>query len=344
MTTAIARRDPVLMRLEHARTQLAQANDLQQVKRIADAASAAKIYARQQKLGGEAIAFANSVKLEAMRRLGELYQETPKNRGARGTKWAGKTRRGTKRVPRLDEPPTLRELGLTKKESAIAKTLAELSIAQFAPVREGERSIHDVQKTKRRAARVTRINATIAHNAPLVAAGDQPVPVIYADPPWQYEHVKTDNRAIENHYPTMTLEAICALPVATIATPDAVLFLWATSPKLAEALRVVEAWGFTYRTCMAWIKPSIGMGYYVRQQHELLLIASRGDLPVPEPARRPPSVLAADRGAHSAKPDEFYMVIERMYPEYPKRELFARATRDGWQQWGNQAGARKASA
>jgi len=84
--------------------------------------------------------------------------------------------------------------------------------------------------------------------------------VIYADPPWEYEHTKTDNRRIENHYPTMPLDAICALPVDSVAAADCVLFVWATSPKLAEAMRVIDAWGFTYRTSMVWVKDKIGMG------------------------------------------------------------------------------------
>lgn len=163
-------------------------------------------------------------------------------------------------------------------------------------------------------------------------------PVIYADPPWRYEHVLTESRAIENHYPTMTLEAICALKVNEIAHKDAVLFLWATSPKLAEAMQVIEAWGFTYRTCMVWVKDKIGMGRYARQQHELLLIAAQGAVPVPEPSDRVPSVVYADRTEHSAKPAEFYDVIEAMYPEYQKVELFSRTVHEGWTGWGNQYG------
>ena len=162
-------------------------------------------------------------------------------------------------------------------------------------------------------------------------------PVIFADPPWRYDYAETDNRAIENQYPTMANEDICALPVASIATDDCVLFLWATSPKLIEALDVVKAWGFTYKTCMVWAKDKIGMGYYARQQHELLLIATRGAPPTPAPADRPSSVITAARGEHSAKPDEFYAVIERMYPTLPKIELFCRSPRDGWSAWGNQS-------
>ena len=100
---------------------------------------------------------------------------------------------------------------------------------------------------------------------------------------------------------------------------------------------MVKAWGFTYRTNMVWDKEQIGMGYYARQQHELLLIATRGDLPVPEPSNRPASVLRSSRTQHSRKPDEYYTIIEAMYPEYRRIELFSRNRRDGWAAWGNQA-------
>jgi len=161
--------------------------------------------------------------------------------------------------------------------------------------------------------------------------------LLYADPPWRYEHVETENRAIENQYPTMDLDAICALQVP--AADDAVLFLWATSPKLAEAMRVLEAWRFDYRTCAVWDKEQIGMGYYFRQQHELLLVAARGMLPVPRPAIRPASVLHARRGLHSAKPTQVYVLLETMYPEFTdadRVELFCRTPRPGWAQWGNE--------
>ena len=97
---------------------------------------------------------------------------------------------------------------------------------------------------RRRADRVERI-ARMANPSPELSTS-QRYAVIYADPPWKYEHNESDNRAIENHYPTMALEDIRALPVADICTPQAILFLWSTSPKLAEAMTVIEAWGFTY--------------------------------------------------------------------------------------------------
>jgi N6-adenosine-specific RNA methylase IME4 len=164
--------------------------------------------------------------------------------------------------------------------------------------------------------------------------------VLYADPPWQYENppMGGSNRSIENHYPTMTLEAICAMRVADIAHENCVLFMWATSPKLCECMTVINAWGFNYRTDMVWVKDKIGMGYHVREQHESLLIAKRGELPPPAVEARPPSVINAPRLEHSAKPETFYEIIDKMYPEVRKKELFGRSPqpRPWWSNWGNQ--------
>jgi N6-adenosine-specific RNA methylase IME4 len=162
--------------------------------------------------------------------------------------------------------------------------------------------------------------------------------VLYADPPWRYENppMGGSNRSIENHYPTMSLDEICALPVGDIAHENSVLFLWATSPKLYECMRVLDAWGFTYRTDIVWVKDKIGMGYHARGRHESLLIAKRGELPPPAAEDRPDSVIEAPRLDHSAKPPIFYDIIDRMYPGVRKLELFQRQPRDGWLGWGNQ--------
>lgn len=200
---------------------------------------------------------------------------------------------------------------------------------------EAAKQIRAQKLEDRRQERVEKLAEISKASAPLES--ERKYPLIYADPPWRYEHVETESRAIENQYPTMALDEICALPLADVTTDDAILFMWATSPKLSEAMRVVEAWGFNYRTCMVWVKEQIGMGYYARQQHELLLIATKGQPPVPAPSDRPASVVRAPRTEHSAKPVEFYEVIERMYPTLPRLELFCRSPRDGWAVWGNQA-------
>jgi N6-adenosine-specific RNA methylase IME4 len=155
---------------------------------------------------------------------------------------------------------------------------------------------------------------------------ERPVPVIYADPPWRYEFAVSDSRKIENQYPTMTAEDIAAVDPAP--EEDAVLFMWVTSPKLPEGLQIMQAWGFTYRTSMVWVKPQIGMGYYARSQHELLLIGTLGSLPAPLPENRPSSVIDGRRTEHSAKPD-MRPVLDGMYPDLWKRELFSRRPADG---------------
>jgi N6-adenosine-specific RNA methylase IME4 len=220
----------------------------------------------------------------------------------------------------------------------IKKKLGDKAVAQ---TRSGGKTIREFKTEIRRAER-TLLVQQMAAPAPLPQ--DQKYPVIYADPPWRYEYAESESRAIENQYPSMELSKICALPVAKSATEHAVLFLWVPNPKLIEGLEVIKAWGFEYRTGMVWVKDKPGMGYYVRQQHELLLIAKRGELPAPLPADRPSSVITAPRGKHSAKPDEVYQAIERMYPDLPKLELFARKARAGWAVWGNQVDESKSAA
>ena len=158
--------------------------------------------------------------------------------------------------------------------------------------------------------------------------------VIYADPPWSYDHPISDSRRIENQYPTMNIDEICALHVQSISADDAILFLWVTTPMLEKGFRVLNAWGFEYRTSMVWVKPSIGMGQWVRQRHELLLIGVKGNIPTPRDGDKPDSVIEAPRLEHSKKPEIVYEIIEKMYPELPKVELFSRNKRNGWETWG----------
>lgn len=215
-----------------------------------------------------------------------------------------------------------------------AKKLKETSPEAFEQIKSGEKTISEVRKSFKRAERINKIAEISKGNTELPS---QKFPVIYADPPWRYEHSETDSRAIENQYPTMTLEDICAMPVP--ATEDAVLFLWTTAPKLEEGIKVLNSWGFSYRSCAIWDKQKMGMGYYFRIQHEILLIGVKGSIPTPEPANRPRSLFSIPYSGHSAKPHEVAEMIEAMYPELPKLELFCRSPRDGWSVWGNQSAA-----
>ena len=156
--------------------------------------------------------------------------------------------------------------------------------------------------------------------------------VLLADPPWQYDFSETSSRAIENQYPSMPLQQIKALRVAT--DENAVLFLWATAPKLREALEVLEAWGFSYRTNAVWDKEKIGMGYWFRGQHELLLVGVKGEFSPPDTQARYSSVIREARTDHSRKPQCVYEMIETMFPSGKYLELFARNKRERWQSWG----------
>jgi len=219
-----------------------------------------------------------------------------------------------------------------KKAIELAKTASTAKVKEIRQTAQAERQ---AITTAHREDRLKKIAEISQGNVELDITVHYPV--LYADPPWRYEHSESESRAIENQYPTMTLDEICALPVDDLATPDAILFLWATSPKLAESMQVIESWGFTYRTCAVWDKQKIGMGYYFRQQHELLLVATRGSIPTPIPEHRPASVFSEARGDHSAKPVQFAAWIEAMYPTLLRIELFCRSPRDGWATWGNQS-------
>lgn len=241
-------------------------------------------------------------------------------------------------------------------ESGIASVSAAADIStlpkpeQIEIVAKGEKEILEAAKqiraaraVDRREERLDKIAEISKGNADL--STDIRYSVIYADPPWRYENppMGGTNRSIENHYPTMTLEDICAMPVADLATDDAMLYLWATAPKLVECMKVIEAWGFEYRTNIVWDKEVIGMGYHARNQHEILLIAKRGDIPPPQAGKQPSSVHREKRAEHSAKPHFYYEMIEQAYPQLSKIELFCRSPREGWSVWGNQSEAEDAA-
>jgi N6-adenosine-specific RNA methylase IME4 len=218
--------------------------------------------------------------------------------------------------------------GVSPRTVQSAATVREHDPDLFAKVKAGGLALGAAERRVRRRLR----DETLLAPPPLPSG---PFDLIYADPPWQLGSPDGQN-APENHYPTMTLEEIKTLPVPT--ADDAVLFLWAVASKLPEALQVMKAWDFEYKTCFVWVKDWIGLGTWVRHRHELLLLGRRGNYPPPEPEDRPDSVIEAPRGRHSEKPTCVCELIERAYPLASKLELFARGTpRPGWATWGNEA-------
>jgi N6-adenosine-specific RNA methylase IME4 len=156
-------------------------------------------------------------------------------------------------------------------------------------VARGEREILEAAKAirgekakERYAARMARNLDISARNSPIELG--QRYPVILADPPWNYRLYNEESgssRAAAEQYPTMPLYEICALPVSHLATDAAVLFLWTTAPHLQESFQALAAWGFEYKTNAVWVKDKIGLGHFIRGQHELLLVATRGEMPWP---------------------------------------------------------------
>ena len=165
--------------------------------------------------------------------------------------------------------------------------------------------------------------------------------VIYADPPWDYQQCRLSGSA-KKHYPTMRIEELCALPVAEIADRDCALFLWATFPQLPEALRLIQAWGFVYKTvAFVWLKQNrkaltwfYGLGFWTRSNAEICLLATKG-----HPKRQSAGIhqlVISPVERHSKKPDEVREKIVELMGDVPRIELFARQQTPGWDVWGNE--------
>ena len=191
----------------------------------------------------------------------------------------------------------------------------------------------NVIKQARRAQREAELGAKIC------ALPDRRYGVILADPEWKFEvwSEAGEDRSARNHYPTSAIEAIKTRDIASIAADDAVLLLWATVPLLPQALEVLVAWGFVYRSHFIWAKDRAGTGYWNRNRHELLLIGTRGNIVAPAMGTQLDSLVQAPVGAHSAKPEIFLKMIESYFPSLPKIELNRRGpARPGWSAWGNE--------
>ena len=143
-----------------------------------------------------------------------------------------------------------------------------------------------------------------------------------------------EDRSAENHYPCGTVEEMIALkpPMAD----DAVVFMWTSGPQLLNSIAIVKGWGFEYKTYSGWDKEVEGTGYSCRSRLELILIATKGNIPAPVPGEQLPQLFRAKRGKHSEKPDVVYEEIARLYPNLSKLEMFARKPRPGWRTWGNE--------
>lgn len=170
--------------------------------------------------------------------------------------------------------------------------------------------------------------------------------IIYADPPWHYNdsrnsHTRFCGGAV-GHYQLLKTQDICNIPIKDIADDNCILFLWATFPNLPEAFKVMEAWGFKYKTIgFNWVKtnknngkPFFGIGYYTKSNAEVCLIGIKGKIkPISNSVS---SIVISPRREHSRKPDIIRDKIVELIGDVPRIELFAREETKGWDVWGNQ--------
>lgn len=300
---------------------------------------------RAQKLQ-EAQAISEAV-LDAEVKIGELMAKVPKASG--GDRRSENFKNDSGVVFEKGKSEVIRDAGFTPKQVERFQTLAahpEIVEQAKAEAREKDDIVSrslvlnmvkaKVKKDEREAAKAEQINRPRSARYVDIYSTDKKYRVIYADPPWSYND-KQDTAQLGGavkHYPTMPLEDICAIPIP--AAKEAVLFLWTTSPMLEDAFKVINAWGFRYKSSFIWDKVAHAMGHYNSVRHEFLLIATRGSCTPDEP-RLLDSVVSIERTEHSRKPKEFRDMIDMLYPIGERLELFAREAAEGWDAWGNMA-------
>jgi len=322
-----------LAKLDQATKMLAEIRNVDDAKKLINLAEAARVYAQQVKLGLEAQNHAAEIKLRAQRRAGEILDSMEKAQGRRTdleTSFLDERR--------LEVTPTYAEMDITYKDAHVWQTLATMPAPMFEKFITDKREAIEEITTAGVYREAKRFIAANKPDAPMLP--DQKYRVIYADPPWLYGDKLVDGYgAAEHHYPVMSIDELCSLSVKGLAEDNAVLFLWTTSPLLVESFDVVKAWGFQYKTSFVWDKVKHNFGHYNSVRHELLLICTRGSC-LPDIPELIDSVQTIERTEHSKKPEEFRNIIDKLYPNGKRIELFAR-TKQGnsnWEVWGNEPG------
>jgi N6-adenosine-specific RNA methylase IME4 len=325
-----------IIALQSAAAELAKWTDIDEIKRLRDLAETARLYCLKVKAGNEAISVAVVIRNRAVRREGEVLRDLVEHKGGRPQK----NPRDPQGLKNLDE------LGITFSESSRAQAVANIPEKEFEA---NERAtltqlyqLGQIFKIGRQADAQKPIiqsddedeatrRGIVGSLEELIESGDR-YSTIYADPPWRYGNQGTRG-ATDDHYRTMTVDEICAEPVAKVVTENAHLHFWTTNAFLPQAFRVIEAWGFEYKSCFVWVKPQMGMGNYWRVAHEFLLFGVRGKAPFR--SRDEISWGEFDRKAHSEKPNEIRQLIERVSPP-PYLEMYGRLATGPWTVYGNQ--------
>jgi N6-adenosine-specific RNA methylase IME4 len=299
---------------------------VQEAISVSDVAEAARIYARRVGMSVPLINRATEIKLKAERKAGEILAGMDKAKNRHST---------------VD---SLSSLGITGKQSSRWQRAALVPEDKFVnyvqSANQSGREITSSGLLKLANAEAPKNGAKSAHGetgictdlSELVQKGEK-FGTIYADPPWRYQNQGT-RASTGNHYAgDMSVDEICAMPIAELSAEKCHLHLWTTNAFLFECPKIFKAWGFEFKSSFVWVKPQMGIGNYWRNSHEIMLLAVKGGQTALSRAEM--SWLECKRGQHSAKPDAVRHSIERLSPG-PFLELFGRKKVEGWTVFGNQ--------
>lgn len=323
-----------LVKLDSATRMLAEVRDMKSAKQAMDMAAVAEEYARKFQLGSEAELYAYGIRLDAQKMLGTFIEnEVPKAKPGPKTELNSHEEINSRKA-------VYEELGVSPKVGAESVWLAGLDDETYQAIKTKQVKPSMVRRQQKR----DELPAKVA------ALPEGKHRVIYADPPWKYGDeragLEKEGTAAAAQYPLMDTEDLCAFapldrPVSDLAAKDSVLFMWATFPLLPDGLEVMAAWGFTYKQAFIWDKQRSNVANYHDASCEILLIGIRGSCPI-EIDERVPQIISIARGKHSAKPEAFRDLIDKLYPTGPAIELFRRGesiktkVRE-WKVWGNEA-------
>jgi N6-adenosine-specific RNA methylase IME4 len=324
-------RDKVIALCSAARRQLAEAVTVQDLKTVRDVGEAAVRLAKSRRdVGIEALLEGMEIVRRAERQLGAMLPEVTGGRGG--------NRKSTNAM-------LVGDFGLTHMQSSRFQKIANLPEDQFeawiASCRKSGEEMTQAAALKLAAKNKPENlepsideyeSGAVADLGELVERGLR-YGCIYADPPWAYSNKATRANVEDTYKSTMTVDEICNEPVSQLAAEDCHLHLWTTNAFLFDAKRVMEAWGFEYKSCFVWVKPQMGIGNYWRVSHEFMLLGIRGK---PEFRRRDcKSWGEFDRTAHSKKPRDVRLLVESV-SNGPYLELYGRETVPNWMVYGNE--------
>lgn len=321
--------------LERAEEMLSAARTIDEVKSIRDKGAAAAAYVRKARLGVKNYNYCYEIILRAERKAGQMLRALGGGEHGGDRKSSDKSqldldtiasKEDRSRFYRLESIPEREFKKHIEAATASGEKVAMSSVLKLA------------KKSEKQSAVESRSEAAINHGvisslSELVAIGAK-FGTIYADPPWTYSNKGTRSNVEDEYKSTMTLDEICAEPVAELAAEKCHLHLWTTNAFLWDAKRVMDSWGFEYKSCFIWVKPQMGIGNYWRVSHEFMLLGVKGGLTFLDHSQK--SWMEFDRTKHSRKPKEIREIIEKVSPG-PYLEMYGRQLlNEKWTVYGNE--------